>query len=118
MEFQELCARLSVDYAATLARFSGNEGLFRRFLLRFPSDGTFAKLQAAQAAGDLPGMENGAHTLKGVAANLGLSRLQEASDQLVQAIRRGDGDAVPALYAQVEQAYRTAADLLQSAEVR
>ena len=115
MEFQELCGRLSVDYAATLARFSGNEGLFRRFLLRFPSDGTFAKLQAA---GDLTGMETGAHTLKGVSANLGLSRLQTACDQLVQAIRRGDEAAVPGLYAQVEQAYRAAVELLQSEEVR
>ena len=118
MEFQELCGRLSVDYAATLARFSGNEGLFRRFLLRFPSDGTFAKLQAAQAAGDLTGMETGAHTLKGVSANLGPSRLQTACDQLVQAIRRGDEAAVPGLYAQVEQAYRAAVELLQSEEVR
>lgn len=118
MEFQELCARLSIDYTATLARFSGNEGLFRRFLLRFPSDGTFAKLQAAQAAGDLTGMENSAHTLKGVSANLGLGKLQTACDQLVQAIRRGDGAAVPGLYAQVEQDYREAAELLATAEVR
>lgn len=118
MEFQELCARLSVDYPTTLARFSGNEALMRRFLLRFPSDATFSQLEAAQAAGDLPAMERAAHTLKGVAANLGLGALQSACDQLVQAIRRGDAGAIPALFGQVETVYRSVVELLQTAEVQ
>ena len=118
MEFQDLCARLSVDYEAALARFSGNEALFRRFLLRFPSDGTFARLQAAQAAGDLTGMETSAHTLKGVAANLGLSRLQGDCDALVQAIRSGGTDRLPALFQAVATCYRETVDLLQTAEAR
>lgn len=118
MEFQELCARLSIDYPATLARFSGNESLLRRFLLRFPADATFSQLEAARAAQDLPAMERSAHTLKGVAANLGLSRLQDACDQLVQAIRRGDSGAIPGLCGQVEQVYRGVVELLQTAEVR
>lgn len=118
MEFQELCARLSVDYAATLARFSGNEGLFRRFLLRFPADGTFAKLQAAQASGDLPGIETSAHTLKGVSANLGLSSLQSACDALVQAVRNGAVDQIPALYETVEVRYQEIIAALQTVEAR
>lgn len=118
MEFQELCAKLSIDYPTTLARFSGNEALLRRFLLRFPSDATFSQLEAAQAAGDLPAVERTAHTLKGVAANLGLSELQNVCDQLVQAVRRGDTAAIPALYRQVETVHHAVVELLQTTEVR
>ena len=43
-----------------------------------------------------------AHTLKGVAANMGLLRMQEAASALTEALRAGDMDSARALYPAVE----------------
>ena len=79
MTLSQLSSQLRFDQAGALARFGGSEALLLRFLRRLPEDKTFAALSDAVAAGDLTGVERGAHTLKGVAANLGLDALRDAA---------------------------------------
>ena len=55
-----------------------------------------------------------AHTLKGVAANLGLDSLRYASDGLVmQAVRRKEYDEIPALFEIIKTAHENGGSLSQ-----
>ena len=103
MDLNTMAQTLGLDLTGTLARLGGSEALLVRFLKKFPQDGSFAALCAAVEQGDMQGVEHAAHTLKGVAANLGLERLKEHSDALVAAVRKGETEGVPALFAQVRE---------------
>ena len=76
--FKEIFATYGVDYDATLRRFAGNMALYLRVLGMLPNDKSLEKLGAAIDSGDLDNAFEAAHTLKGVAGNLGLTPLCEA----------------------------------------
>ncbi|MEW4411689.1 Hpt domain-containing protein [Clostridium sp. AN503] len=85
---QEKMEEYGADYQGTMARFMGNERLYLKVLGKLGDDDNAGKLQAAVAAGDLESAFNAAHTLKGVAANLGLTPLLEAVNDIVEPLRR------------------------------
>lgn len=85
---QEKLEDYGMDYKGTLERFMGNEGLYLRVLGKLEKDDNAQKLQEAIDAGDLDAAFNAAHTLKGVAANLGLTPLLEAVNMIVEPLRR------------------------------
>ena len=64
----------------------GGEPMASRFIRRFASDGSYDALTAALRAGQGQEAFRAAHTLKGVAANLGLERLCAAASALVYAL--------------------------------
>lgn len=76
--------------AADVLRRLGSEELVRRFALRFASDGSFAALQSALRAGDLPAAFRAAHTLRGIAENLGFADLAAAASALTELLRAGN----------------------------
>lgn len=90
---QEKLEDYGMDYKGTLERFMGNEGLYLRVLGKLEKDDNAQKLQEAIDAGDLNAAFNAAHTLKGVAANLGLSPLLEAVNAIVEPLRRREQSA-------------------------
>ena len=106
MKIEDAEQVLGWNVGETLKRFSGNRMLYRRFLQKFPSDQTFLKLKDAVASQDFPAVETTAHTLKGVAGNLGFSLLFEKSAELVDVVRNGETDHVPSLFADVETEYQ------------
>lgn len=112
MEIQEICRLLEIDWQACVDRFSGNEALYRRFLFRFPQDETWQQLSQAWEQQDIPGVERGAHTLKGIAANLGLARLQADSAAVVDAVRAGRTETLPALMERLSVSCGTAREIL------
>ena len=63
-------------------------------------------------AGDAEGGFMAAHTLKGIAGNLGFTALYEAVCVLVEFLRAGDLDGARASYAPAEAAYRAVTALL------
>lgn len=67
----------------------GGEPMASRFIRRFASDGSYDALTAALRAGQGQEAFRAAHTLKGVAANLGLERLCAAASALTEALRSG-----------------------------
>jgi two-component system sensor histidine kinase/response regulator len=81
-----------VDVASGLARVAGNRDLYVKLLSQFVSQQASAATQIAVAldAGDRKGAERIAHTVKGVAGNLGISDVQLAAQKLEKAIREGD----------------------------
>lgn len=109
------------DYQGTMNRMMNNEQLMDRFLGKFLNDGSMGALREALAAGNGEGAFVAAHTLKGVAGNLGLTGIYNTVVPVVEPLRRardGKGDladmlaqarqALPAL----EQAYQGVAQAL------
>lgn len=70
----------------TLSRL-GSERLIRKYLLRLPEDGSCRELLSAYENMDTEAVFRAAHTMKGIASNLGLPELYRASDALAQALR-------------------------------
>lgn len=76
----------------SLPRFMGNEELYIKFLGKFLDDQSYQNLKEALDAGDADQTFKTAHTLKGVAANLGLTPIFESAGEIVEQYRNGDPD--------------------------
>jgi len=78
-----------LDTADGLSRLAGNRKLYLSLLRQFAEEqeGGAERIAAALAEGDLPLAERLAHTVKGVAGNLGAKRVQHAAGALEGAIR-------------------------------
>jgi len=79
-----------IDSASAIARLGGNRQLHDRLLVRFAEDqGDFlARLRNAQAHGELDEMILLAHTLRGLAGNIGASRLASLSADLEKCLKQ------------------------------
>jgi HPt (histidine-containing phosphotransfer) domain-containing protein len=80
-----------IDTAAGMATAMGNGALYRRLLLRFrDSQGDFASaFAAARAEADTTAATRSAHTLKGMAGNIGARALAAATQELESACAGG-----------------------------
>ncbi len=80
-----------LDAAGGLTRVAGNRTLYQRLLRQFVEQQSDAADQVAEAmqAGDRSLAERLAHTVKGVAGNLGLVAVQGAAADLEKAVREG-----------------------------
>ena len=94
------------SYDDVMGRLS-SEALVLKFLRMLPRDGNMALLDAAMDSADAPGAFRAAHTLKGVALNLGLTALANACSELTEALRGSDilPASAPALYTAVRREY-------------
>lgn len=108
---------LSINHDETLRRFSGHEGIFLKFLKKFPDEPTFAELKTAAGENDFAKIETAAHTLKGIAGNLGITSVFDASSELVNAVRAKEYDKVPALFENLSQIYDNICNIIRQAEV-
>jgi signal transduction histidine kinase/DNA-binding response OmpR family regulator/HPt (histidine-containing phosphotransfer) domain-containing protein/HAMP domain-containing protein len=89
-----------LDTADGLLRVAGNRKLYLKLLRQFVEQqgGAPARIAEALAASDHATAERLAHTVKGVAGNLGAGVVQAAAGALEQAIAgRGDGGRIEAL---------------------
>ena len=100
-----------LDARTGLARVGGNEKLYRKLLGQFVQEqgSAFEEITGALNAGDAALAERLAHTLKGVAGNLGATEVQTAAAALEGAIR-GRSDA--AVTEAAKQKVRAALDPL------
>ena len=87
-----------VNLAEGLKRVAGNKRLYRDLLVQFATKQGDAAAQIATAleAGDMKLAERIAHTVKGVAGNIGITGIQSAAQKLEQALHDGEGQ-VPVL---------------------
>ncbi len=87
-----------VDLVDGLSRINGNKQLYRDLLLQFAASqsGVDSQILAAMHSGDYAVVERIAHTVKGVAGNIGLGNIFAVAGKLEHATREKD-PAVPAL---------------------
>ena len=80
-----------LDSAEGLLRVAGNRKLYLKLLRQFSTQQAEAPAQIAELlkVDDRATAERSAHTVKGVAANLGVKRVQSAAGHLEKALREG-----------------------------
>ncbi|HXJ92728.1 MAG TPA: response regulator [Terriglobia bacterium] len=81
-----------IDVAGGVKRVAGNRRLYRDLLTQFAAKQADAGTQISSAleGGDRQLAERLAHTVKGVAGNIGIKQVQAAAEKLEKAIRQGD----------------------------
>ena len=85
MTIEECYKQLGGDYSNVLSRLS-NDAIIRKFLVKFLSDGSCGNIFTNLESGNLEEAFRAAHTLKGVAQNLGFDRLQKSASALTEAM--------------------------------
>ena len=84
MNINECYQAMGADYEEVFGRLR-NERLITKFVLKFPGDPSFSQLQS-----NVEEAFRAAHTLKGVAQNLGFTPLYEATATLTEVLRAGN----------------------------
>lgn len=114
-EVQEIMKSYGMDGEATMRRFMGNTKLYIKLLDMLPADNSIHELDDALSAGDLEKAFEAAHTLKGVAGNLGLSPLYDAVCVIVEPLRKGEAvEGYPALFGAVQKEFKNALAMLEA----
>lgn len=104
---KECLEAYGADYAATMERFMGNEGLYLKIFDMFFQDENLNRLGAALKEEDYAAAFEAAHTLKGVAGNMGLAPFYDAVCALVEPLRiRERKDEYQALYQEIERQFQ------------
>jgi len=88
MTLNECYAALGGGYDDVMGRLR-SERLVQKFVLKFPSDGSYQLLCSSLEAGDREEAFRAAHTIKGMCANLAFHDLLESSERLTEALRDG-----------------------------
>lgn len=115
MTIQQCYEKLHGDYDQAKSRLM-NDRLIDKFILKFPSDNSMEILRNAVEKGDIAESFRGAHTLKGVSANLAFTELQNAASELTEQLRPCSIPADPDLYAKVVEAYDLVIQVLKEYE--
>ena len=76
-----------IDAALGLRQLDSDAALYRRFLCAFAGDDSADRLRDALARGDAALAFECAHELKGLSAQLGLTRLSACADALCDSLR-------------------------------
>ncbi|MDR2357110.1 MAG: Hpt domain-containing protein [Oscillospiraceae bacterium] len=78
-----------IDAEDGAKRVGGNMALYKKLLTRFAESNYLESLTAELGSGDIEGAANMAHTIKGVSANLSLTKVNEISAALESALKNG-----------------------------
>ena len=104
MNTETFYEKIGGNYAETMGRLMTEERILR-FVRKFPADGSFNALKDALDRSSQEEAFRAAHTLKGVAQNLGFTALYEKASAVTEVLRGGSLD-VTALMPDLESVYR------------
>lgn len=93
MTTQELYENIGGSYASA-KRTMMMDKMINRFVLKFLDDKSYQKLMDGKAASDPTIIFEGAHALKGVAANLGFDELSGLVSEVAEEYRPGNTPAM------------------------
>lgn len=88
MTVRECYEMLGADYEGVVRRLVTEERV-RKFVVRLPQDRSFAGLSEAMEKEDAQAAFMGAHTLKGIAMNFGLTGIEKTVNALTEELRGG-----------------------------
>ena len=94
MVLNEAMNELNMDSEKILRRCGGNSALLHKFMKKFIDDETFNKLAEALSNKQADEIEIQAHTLKGIAMNLGFDALGAKSAAIVECMRSNDSECL------------------------
>ena len=108
MELKEFYSKIEGDYEGTIGRLYKEE-LIKKFVGKFLQDKSFEELCENLKNNNLEDAFRSVHTLKGVAVNLGFTKLYQVSSTLTEALRNKEYDSVEDIedmFADVEAEYK------------
>ena len=112
-EIREKLEGVGVDVNDLMERLMGNMTLISRFFKRFPDDASYERMVAGIEKGDVEEAFRGAHSLKGVCANLSMKRFLTVLNPLVDKLREGQLDGVQVMLSSVDEEYRKIVTMIQ-----
>ena len=116
MTIQECYQKLGGESAQVEKRLP-SVGLVRKFIVKFLDDDSYSKLCLAMQNGQWEEAFRAAHTLKGVSANLGFSRLLASAGELTELLR-AETETIPgraaALLEEVKQDYELTVSVIRA----
>lgn len=107
MNVQELYAAIGGDYDAAKKRLM-NDKIISKFVVKYRNDPSYQELKDAVAAQNEEEIFRASHTLKGVAANLALTRIFQLANEITEAYRPGNEAQKAALPLEERMAQLTA----------
>ena len=116
MTIQECYQKLGGEFAQVEKRLP-SVSLVRKFSIKFLDDDSYSKLCLAVQNGQREEAFRAVHTLKGVSANLGFSRLLTSAGALTELLRAG-AETIPvdaaALLEEVKQDYELTVSVIRA----
>lgn len=94
--FRKQLEENGADVDTTLKRFMGNETIYLKFIRKFLDDKNYEVIETSLAQNDYEAAFTGAHSLKGVAGNLGLNPVYEAASEMSELLRNVKSTGVDA----------------------
>lgn len=112
MENQLKAAGVNVD--DLMERLMGNMNLITRFFKRFPDDKSYELLADSISKGNTDEAFRAAHTLKGVCANLSMTKLFDVISKQVEYLRAGDIENGTRLMPEVTKEYESMIETIRN----
>lgn len=95
-KFRRQMEENGADVATTLKRFMGNETIYLKFIIKFLDDKNYETIKDGLKQNDYEKAFTGAHSLKGVAGNLGLNPVYEAASEMSELLRNAKDHEIDA----------------------
>ncbi len=111
MKIEDVYAMIESDYSAVAARLR-SEKLIEKFVLKFLNDPSYDALCGALSEDKAEEAFRAAHTLKGVAQNLGFEKLYASSAKLTEMLRGGIAPEAHDFLQQVKEDYQRTIDAI------
>ena len=106
MTVKEFYDKIGGGYEDAITQLRKEERI-ARYIKMFPGDDSFSTLADALKSGDIETAFRGAHTLKGVCANLAFARLRALASDITEDLRGGKDPAhAQQAFPEVEECYR------------
>ena len=86
---EELYESMGASYKSA-KRVLQTDGLIAKFIQKYPTDSSFDRMRSSWTERDAQGTVDGAHSMKGVCANLGLDDLSARASVLAEEFRPGN----------------------------
>lgn len=97
-----------------LKRFANNEAICAKLIKKFPGDENYKKYSEEIKVQDYKNAEQSVHTLKGVASNLGLTKVSDVTQLIVDEIRgERDYSKIEAWTEELDQYYEETVGIIE-----
>jgi phosphopantetheinyl transferase (holo-ACP synthase) len=117
MQLSAFYQEIGVDMNDVIRRMGLTEKHLKKYLNKFLANKEYDKLTRAVEEKDYTNAEWAAHTLKGVAANLGLVILLDDFQEIVNQVRNGHTELIPELYERSSADYMRVISLLKETDL-
>lgn len=113
MKLNDLRDVIEIDIKSSLARFGNMESFYVKYLKKFIDDKSFENLKQALENNDIGKVGEEAHTLKGVAGNLGLTKIYKYSMEIMELAKENSVDKIKSVTEKLEEEMSKVVEVLK-----